>query len=76
MYNGDVAYVKWQVWAVFVPGPEGKPILLDNGFRHALRQARPGLDQLARRPRPSAMSETTSVFKLTPSFPALAASLA
>jgi hypothetical protein len=32
MYNCDVAYVKWQVRAVFVPGPEGKPILLDNGF--------------------------------------------
>ena len=31
---------------------------------------------VARRPRPSAMSETTRVFKLTPSFPALAASLA
>ena len=31
---------------------------------------------VARRPRPSAMRETTRVFKLTPSFPALAASLA
>jgi len=29
--EGDIAYVKWQVRAVFVPGPEGKPILLDNG---------------------------------------------
>jgi len=28
----DIAYVKWQVRAVFVPGPEGKPKLLDNGF--------------------------------------------
>lgn len=30
--NGDIAYVKWQVRAVFVPGPDGKPQLLDNGF--------------------------------------------
>ena len=30
--NGDVAYIKWQVRAVFVPGPDGKPVLLDNGF--------------------------------------------
>ena len=30
--GGDVAYVKWQVRAVFVPGPDGKPKLLDNGF--------------------------------------------
>lgn len=30
--NGDIAYVKWQVRAVFVPGPGGKPQLLDNGF--------------------------------------------
>lgn len=29
--NGDIAYVKWQVRAVFVPGPDGKPVLLDNG---------------------------------------------
>jgi hypothetical protein len=28
----DVAYVKWQVRAVFVPGADGKPRLLDNGF--------------------------------------------
>ncbi|MFN7087823.1 MAG: hypothetical protein ACK4N4_14535 [Burkholderiales bacterium] len=28
----DVAYVKWQVRAVFVPGADGKPKLLDNGF--------------------------------------------
>jgi hypothetical protein len=33
-------------------------------------------DQLARRPNPSAMRDTTRVFKLTPSFSALAASLA
>ena len=30
--EGNVAYVKWQVRAVFVPGEEGKPKLLDNGF--------------------------------------------
>ena len=30
--NGDIAYIKWQVRAVFVPGPDGKPQLLDNGF--------------------------------------------
>lgn len=30
--GGDVAYVKWQVRAVFVPGADGKPKLLDNGF--------------------------------------------
>ena len=30
--NGDLAYVKWQVRAVFVPGPDNKPQLLDNGF--------------------------------------------
>ena len=30
--NGDVAYVKWQVRAIFVPGPDGKPQLNDNGF--------------------------------------------
>lgn len=28
----DMAYVKWQVRAVFVPGANGKPKLLDNGF--------------------------------------------
>lgn len=31
MPEGDVAYVKWLVRAVFVPGPDGKPKLLDNG---------------------------------------------
>jgi hypothetical protein len=30
--GGDLAYVKWQVRAVFVPGSDGKPKLLDNGF--------------------------------------------
>lgn len=30
--NGDIAYIKWQVRAVFVPGSDGKPQLLDNGF--------------------------------------------
>lgn len=30
--NGDTAYVKWRVRAVFVPGADGKPRLLDNGF--------------------------------------------
>ncbi len=29
--SGDVAYVKWTVRAVFVPGEDGKPRLLDNG---------------------------------------------
>jgi hypothetical protein len=30
--DGAMAYVKWQVRAVFVPGADGKPVLLDNGF--------------------------------------------
>lgn len=30
--KGDIAYLKWQVRAVFIPGPDGKPQLLDNGF--------------------------------------------
>lgn len=30
--QGDVAYVKWLVRAVFVPGAGGKPMLLDNGL--------------------------------------------
>jgi len=30
--SGDKAYVKWQVLAVFVPTPDGKQTLLDNGF--------------------------------------------
>jgi hypothetical protein len=29
--DGSKAYVKWLIQAVFVPGPEGKPKLLDNG---------------------------------------------
>lgn len=29
--NGDEAYVKWNVEATFVAGPDGKPRLLDNG---------------------------------------------
>jgi hypothetical protein len=29
--DGSIAYIKWSVRAVFVPGPDGKPILLDNG---------------------------------------------
>ena len=28
---GDKAYIKWVIQAVFVPGPDGKPKLLDNG---------------------------------------------
>ncbi|GAB7545505.1 hypothetical protein CS8_051870 [Cupriavidus sp. 8B] len=29
--EGDVAYVKWSMRAVFLPGPDGKPALVDNG---------------------------------------------
>lgn len=29
--NGDQAVVQWEVQATFVPGPDGKPRLLDNG---------------------------------------------
>jgi hypothetical protein len=29
--DGDKAYIKWVIQAVFVPGPEGKPKLLDDG---------------------------------------------
>jgi hypothetical protein len=29
--DGDIAYIKWLVRAVFVPGPDNKPMLLDNG---------------------------------------------
>ncbi len=29
--DGSKAYIQWQVSAVFVPGPDGKPKLLDNG---------------------------------------------
>ena len=30
--DGNVAYVKWTVRAVFLPGKDGKPELNDNGF--------------------------------------------
>lgn len=30
--TAGTVYVKWTVRAVFVPGPDGKPVLLDNGF--------------------------------------------
>ncbi|MGZ8981668.1 MAG: hypothetical protein ACXW2D_13025, partial [Burkholderiaceae bacterium] len=30
--DGGQAYIKWTIRAVFVPGPEGKPVLLDQGF--------------------------------------------
>lgn len=29
--DGSKAYIKWVIQAVFVPGPDGKPKLLDNG---------------------------------------------
>ena len=29
--DGDKAYIKWTIQAVFVPGSDGKPKLLDNG---------------------------------------------
>ena len=29
--EGDIAYVKWSMRAVFLPGPDGKPELVDNG---------------------------------------------
>ena len=29
--NGDKAYIKWTIQAVFVPGSDGKPKLLDDG---------------------------------------------
>jgi hypothetical protein len=29
--DGDKAYIKWVIQAVFVPGPEGRPKLLDDG---------------------------------------------
>lgn len=31
MTDGSKAYIKWVIQAVFVPGPDGKPKLLDNG---------------------------------------------
>ena len=30
--EGNVAYIKWTVRAVFLPGKDGKPELNDNGF--------------------------------------------
>lgn len=30
--GGDIAYINWHIGAVFVPGPDGKPMLLDNGY--------------------------------------------
>jgi hypothetical protein len=32
MADGSKAYIKWVIQAVFVPGPDGKPKLLDNGL--------------------------------------------
>ena len=29
--DGSLAYIRWRVRATFVPGPDGKPQLLDNG---------------------------------------------
>jgi hypothetical protein len=29
--DGSKAYIKWTIHAVFIPGPDGKPKLLDNG---------------------------------------------
>jgi hypothetical protein len=29
--DGAKAYIKWTIQAVFIPGPDGKPKLLDNG---------------------------------------------
>lgn len=30
--DGDIAYIRWLIHASFVPGPDGKPKLLDNGL--------------------------------------------
>jgi hypothetical protein len=30
--SGDQAVIQWEVQATFVPGPDGKPKLLDNGL--------------------------------------------
>lgn len=30
--NGDISYINWHIGAVFVPGDDGKPKLLDNGY--------------------------------------------
>jgi hypothetical protein len=32
MPDGSKAYLRWTIQAVFVPGPDGKPTLLDNGL--------------------------------------------
>lgn len=29
--DGDKAYIKWTIQAIFIPGPDAKPRLLDNG---------------------------------------------
>jgi hypothetical protein len=29
--NGDIAYIRWRVRAIFLPGANGRPELLDNG---------------------------------------------
>jgi len=29
--DGDIAYIKWTVRGIFVPGADGKPMILDNG---------------------------------------------
>jgi hypothetical protein len=34
--NGDQTVIQWEVQAVFVPGPDGKPKLLDNGVWHVI----------------------------------------
>jgi len=34
--DGSRAYLKWTIQAVFVPGPDGKPKLLDNGVWHVV----------------------------------------
>ncbi len=36
MPGGDLAYIKWLVRGVIVPGPDGKPMLLDNGVWEAV----------------------------------------
>jgi hypothetical protein len=35
--NGDHAVIQWEVQATFVPGPDGKPRLLDNGVWRIIR---------------------------------------
>lgn len=41
--DGSRAYVKWAIQAVFVPGPDGNPRLLDNGVWQVIG----GTDELA-----------------------------